>query len=215
MAYNKKAVREIRKTYLPVRSKISSRLREFKDIWKHGSEEDIFSELVFCLLTPQSKAKVCWATVEDLLDGRQLYNAGAGTLSRKLCKVRFRNNKARYIVEARKKFLKNGKISVRSKLGNPRIARDWLVHNIKGMGYKEASHFLRNIGFGENIAILDRHILKNLKFTGVIRKIPASISKKHYFQIENKMKIFAKNIRIPLNHLDLVMWYKEAGEVFK
>ena len=29
------------------------------------------------------------------------------------------------------------------------------------MSYKEASHFLRNIGFGENIAILDRHILKN------------------------------------------------------
>jgi len=57
--------------------------------------------------------------------------------------------------------------------------REWLIRSIRGIGYKEASHFLRNIGLGENLAILDRHILKNLKFFGVIEEIPASLPKKN------------------------------------
>lgn len=32
--------------------------------------------------------------------------------------------------------------------------REWLVGEISGMGYKEAGHFLRNIGMGENKTIL-------------------------------------------------------------
>ena len=83
------------------------------------------------------------------------------------------------------------------------------------MGYKEASHFLRNIGLGEDLAILDRHILKNLKFTGVIKDIPKAMTKEQYFNIENKMKKLSQRSKIPLGHLDLVMWYKEAGEIFK
>ena len=84
-----------------------------------------------------------------------------------------------------------------------------------GIGYKEASHFLRNIGYGEDIAILDRHILKNLKLLNVISDIPASLSKKQYLLIEKKMKQFSKKINISLSHLDLLLWYREAGEVFK
>ena len=45
-----------------------------------------------------------------------------------------------------------------------------------GLGYKEASHFLRNIGLSEDIPILDRHILKNLVLLGAIDKVPSSIS---------------------------------------
>ena len=64
------------------------------------------------------------------------------------------------------------------------------------MGYKEASHFLRNIGLGYDIAILDRHILKNLKLFNVIDEIPSSISKKKYFEIEEKMRNFSKKIKL-------------------
>ncbi|MFW5800234.1 MAG: DNA lyase, partial [Spirochaetota bacterium] len=93
--------------------------------------------------------------------------------------------------------------------------RVWLVKNIKGYGYKEASHFLRNIGFGDNIAILDRHIYKNLKLLNVIDEIPKSASPKKYIEIEQKMREFSKEINIPMAHLDFVLWYKEAGEIFK
>jgi N-glycosylase/DNA lyase len=132
--------------------------------------------------------------------------------------ARFKNKKAHYLVEARKLFLRDGKISIRSclrKFDNISACRDWLVQNIRGLGYKEASHFLRNIGLGENIAILDRHILKNLAIIGIIADIPNSMSRKNYLEIERKMIEFAGRIHIPVSHLDLLFWYKETGEIFK
>lgn len=64
--------------------------------------------------------------------------------------------------------------------------------NIKGLGCKEASHFLRNIGLGNDMAILDIHILGNLKRYKVIEEIPSSISRKNYLNIEDKMRKFCK-----------------------
>jgi N-glycosylase/DNA lyase len=101
------------------------------------------------------------------------------------------------------------------KLVKNKNERDWLVRNVKGIGYKEASHFLRNIGLGEKFAILDRHVLKNLKLLEIIKEIPEFLSKKRYLEIENKMKNFADIIKIPLSHLDLLLWYKETGKIFK
>ncbi|MBW2339203.1 MAG: hypothetical protein JRF50_02490 [Deltaproteobacteria bacterium] len=85
----------------------------------------------------------------------------------------------------------------------------------KGIGYKEASHFLRNIGFEQNLAILDRHILKNLKWFGVIEEISGSLTKRQYFDIEKRMLEFSKAIHIPMSYLDFVMWYKETGATLK
>ena len=103
--------------------------------------------------------------------------------------VRFGRNKAEYIILARRKFMEEGSIrKIIDGWDDSFTAREWLVKNVKGMGYKEASHFLRNIGKGENLAILDRHILKNLLLLGVIEKIPSSISKRRYYEIEKKMK---------------------------
>ena len=93
-------------------------------------------------------------------------------------------------------------------------AREWLVKNIKGYGYKEASHFLRNIGKGFELAILDRHILKNLVEFNVIDGIPA-LTKKKYYEIEKKMKEFSERIGIPMAYLDFVLWYKQTGRIFK
>lgn len=218
MPYNKKAVSQIKRSYASVRPQIKSRLNDFRSIWKNGSEKDIFAELVFCILTPQSKAISCWQTVNDLIKKDMLHGSSAVSISRQICKVRFRNNKAKYIVLAREKFKQNGHVSVRpflNRISDIPGKREWLVHNVKGYGYKEASHFLRNIGMGSNIAILDRHILKNLKRAGVIIEVPASITRNRYMEIEQKMSAFSKKIGIPMDHLDLLFWSMEAGEIFK
>ena len=93
--------------------------------------------------------------------------------------------------------------------------REWIVNNIKGMAWKEAGHFLRNVGFGDEIAILDRHILKNLVRLQVIDEIPKTLTKKIYLEIEDKMKIYCKETNIPMASFDLLLWYLEAGEIFK
>ena len=212
------AIREIQRLYSVERGRIEARLRNFKRLWQTGSEEDIFAELAFCLFTPQSKAVFCWETVKNLIEKDLLLKSTNARISRELNRVRFRNNKAKYLVEARRLFAVNGSVALRPRIrefADVMDARDWLVRNVKGLGLKEASHFLRNIGHGEQLAILDRHILRNLNAFGVIDEVPTSLPTKKYLEIEQKMKEFAKMISIPPHHLDLLLWCKETGEVFK
>lgn len=214
----KEIIQQIKKIYCLKEEEIKRRLDEFKHKWELGNEEEIFAELVFCILTPQSKARSCWASVENLFNKNLILEGNKNRLVKELGGVRFKQKKANYIIEARRWFSYNGKVSIRPKIGqfgDVYGVREWLVQNVKGVGYKEASHFLRNVGFGEEIAILDRHILKNLKLLGVIETIPTHLTKTRYFEIERKMKEFASRVNIPMSHLDLVLWCKETGEIFK
>lgn len=204
--------------YKTRKNEIASRLKEFEKCWTKMNDEEIFSELTFCLLTPQSKAKSCWDAIETIRDENLLLNGTVEQIKKRLHSVRFHNKKARYIADARELFKHNGRIVIKPLLkqfADIHECREWLVKNIKGLGYKEAGHFLRNVGLGENIAILDRHILRNLEMLGIIDKIPISLSRAKYMQIEKDMADFAKQINIPLAHLDLLFWSKETGEIFK
>ena len=165
-------------------------------------DENIFYELCFCLLTPQSKAKNADIIVKELKNKKFLEKK---LNPKKLLQknIRFHNNKTKYLLEAKSKF-KSGL----------NLERSWLVKNIKGFGNKESAHFLRNIGFKDN-AILDRHILLNLKEYKVIKEIPKTLSNKKYQEIEDKFKKFSKKVNIPLDHLDLLFWSKQTGEIFK
>ena len=211
-------VEEIRAIYNSKREEIGLRLHEFEKIWKTGTREEIFAELVFCILTPQSRGISCWAAVENMMKKGVLLAGDASQIVKELNKVRFLYKKSEYIIEARKKFLDDSKVSIKSiinRINDGHEAREWLVRNVRGIGYKEASHFLRNIGFQQNLAILDRHIVKNLRFIGVLKEIPGSISRRRYLDIEKRMMEFSEAVQIPMGHLDLVMWYKETGEIFK
>ncbi|HEC88697.1 MAG TPA: N-glycosylase/DNA lyase, partial [Thermoplasmata archaeon] len=191
-------VDEIKKIYSSIKNEIENRLNEFNELWNKGNDKKIFAELIFCILTPQSKAKICWSAVENLMK-KSLIDIDKEEILRELNGVRFKYKKAEYIYKAIKFFNNEGKIIIKpliKKFENVYKAREWFVCNIKGLGYKEASHFLRNIGMGEKIAILDRHILKNLKILKVIDEIPKCLSKKRYIDIENKMRRFAEEINI-------------------
>lgn len=208
-------VEELMQHYNPVMSQIEARLMDFRRIWETATDEDLFLELAFCLLTPQSKAKTCWKAVERLNEKRMIKSSVQAQISQELGGVRFHQRKGEYICLARNMFCARSLRATLAGFSDPAAAREWLVENIKGMGYKEASHFLRNIGLGENLAILDRHILKNLVLLSVINEVPPSLTKRVYLEIERKMTAFSREAKIPMSHLDLLLWYKEAGEVFK
>jgi N-glycosylase/DNA lyase len=208
----------LKKIYRTKKKEIISRLKEFEAFRSDKNDEEFFTELVFCILTPQSKAKMCWDTILKLRKQDLLLKGNVEQIKKGLSCVRFKNKKAEYIVKARRLFMNDGSVSIKPLLtsfDDIYKCREWLVKNIAGIGYKEASHFLRNIGLGENFAILDRHILKNLNLLGVIEGIPKSVSKAIYIRIEQNMVEFAKQIDIPIPHLDLLLWYKETGEIFK
>jgi len=209
--------KEVLDIYSVIKPEIEKRITEFKKVWGESDNNAIFAELVFCLFTPQSSARQCWKAVKILLEKNLLFEGDWSAISAEINMVRFRNNKSKYLVEARERFV-CGTHGIRDCLdmhADDFDKREWLVKNVKGMSYKEASHFMRNNGMGERIAILDRHILKNMKLLGVIDEIPKSINRKSYLELEGKLSAFSKRIGIPLDHLDFVLWYKEAGEVFK
>ncbi|MCX8197774.1 MAG: N-glycosylase/DNA lyase [Candidatus Micrarchaeota archaeon] len=204
-------------SYRKRKKQIQARLDLFKRAGKMGGKR-LFEELAFCLLTPQSKALSCDSALKELKRRGLLYGGSAEEIAAALAKkVRFHNKKAEYLVLARESLGQGffRKLEEISFLPDSMQAREWLVKNVKGMGWKEASHYLRNIGRGDGIAILDRHILKNLKKHNAIRSMPKTLTAKKYLLIEKKMEEFCRKRRIPMAHLDLLFWSEETGKVFK
>jgi N-glycosylase/DNA lyase len=179
---------------------IKNRISEFKNFDRDNGKR-VFEELVFCLLTPQSKALNSDKAVKELVNKNLLFDGNVSNVSGVLKNrgVRFHNVKAERIVNARKLELV--------------FDRDWLVENVVGFGLKEASHFLRNVGVF-NYAILDRHVLKNLVANGVINEIPV-LNRKNYLLIEEKFREYAMSQELTVEELDLLFWSKETGMVFK
>lgn len=209
---------ELLNYYKTRKEEIKKRLEKFEETFSK-SDEEIFAELAFCICTPQSKATVCWKAVESLVKNNLLYTGNIGQIRPFLNAVRFGDNKTNYIVEARE-FFTDGKLNIKRKISsfnNSFQLREWLVENVKGLGLKESGHFIRNIGFDYNnqLAILDRHILKNLEELGIIREIPKTLTEKKYFEIEKLMERFAKKLGMSIYELDLLLWSKETGMVFK
>lgn len=188
---------------------IQSRIKEFEKL-RNESYSRLFEELCFCICTPQSKAVLADKAIKRLKKEGYLHKGDNICIRGCLGGVRFPNNKSKYIEQARNFDLKNTLDSC-----DDLTAREEIVKNVKGIGLKEASHFLRNIGRANELAILDVHILKNLKKFKVIKEIPSVLTKKTYLDIEGKMKAFSKKAGIPLRELDLLFWSMETGEVFK
>jgi N-glycosylase/DNA lyase len=202
---------EMTQNYKVRRNAIKRRLQEFSNV----PPSEYFYELAYCLLTPQSSAAHAEQVVAKLKEARfQNRDVNpAPFLRQKECYIRFHNMKSRYLVLLKGQFAEIAKEI--SKSENSYTLRDWLVKNVLGLGYKEATHFLRNIGKNDGLAILDRHILRTLKNLGVISSIPASINKKTYIKIELRFAKFASDIGIVLDELDLVFWSMQTGEIRK
>ena len=210
---------QILELYQIKKSEIQKKLEEFREVLNQ-SDERTFAELAFCICTPQSKAFACWNAISSLVKNNFLFIGNDKQVRSFLNSVRFADTKTKYIIEARNFFTENGKLKIKEKIKsfkNTFQLRDWLTGNIKGIGIKEASHFIRNIGFDykNQLGILDRHILKNLKKFGVIKEIPKTMTRKKYLEIENKIRKFSERIGIPLYELDMLLWSKETGKVFK
>jgi len=196
----------LQKEYNQRKEIIINRLDDFKRI----KQEDLFYELCFCLLTPQCPAKKADAIVGEL---KKADFKNKNIDPHKFLKTtRFHNNRAKYFLEMKSKYN-----FIEQQLKSIKIAeekRDFLAENVKGIGLKEAGHLLRNTGH-EGLAILDRHILKHLAELKVIDEIPKTLTGKKYFEIEEKFKKFSDRVKIPMDHLDLLFWSIETGEIFK
>lgn len=196
-------LRKIRIAKEKVGKQVEEKLKEFE---KNSllTPEEKFLELCFCILvanTSIEKTLEVWKKV-----GKGFLFLSENKLKEKLKELGYRfYNRAKYIVVDRK-FIKDLEVAVSSE--NP---REWLVKNIKGIGWKEASHFLRNLGF-KNFAILDRHVLKILAENKIINK-PKGLTKAFYLETEEKLRKIAEKLGISLAELDLYLFYLDTGRI--
>jgi N-glycosylase/DNA lyase len=189
---------------------VDSRIREFKELGKKSSEE-IFNELCFCILTANFTATGGIEIQREI--GNGFLTLPEHELAEKLHGLshRFPNTRAKYIVHARKH--KDSLVEIINSFDSEKELRKWVVDNVAGVGYKEASHFLRNIGF-DNLAIIDFHIIDILVKYGIIER-PKTLTRKRYLEIENVLEKIAKKLDISLAELDLYLWCAETGKVLK
>ncbi len=186
-----------------VKNIIDRKIEEFNKT-KSKDFNSLFGELAFCILAAGTSAELGIKTINHL--GETLHKGNKEEIQKKLKEVyRFHTIRAGYLHEARDTFKKID-------LNDPRI-RDCLVKGIKGIGLKEASHFLRNIGFFD-YAIVDFHIVDILEKHNLIEK-PKTMTPKKYLEIENVLRNLAKELNMTLGELDLYLWYLETGKVLK
>jgi N-glycosylase/DNA lyase len=201
----------LRNLYLSKKGAIRRRLAEFRAV----DPSEYFYELVYCLLTPQTSAERAGKVVEELqrLSFHALLIDPEPMLRNRSAYIRFHRTKSNHLLKLKDNF--PAILKALSEHTDPSAKREWLVKNVMGLGYKEATHFLRNVGLNGGLAILDRHILRNLRRYGAIRSVPKSLSRRKYLSLERSFMRFSERIGISLDELDLVFWSMETGMIRK
>jgi len=189
------------------KNQIKRRLSDFKKIRTHDA---IFYEMCYCVMTANGSAKAGRHAQKRLEDTNFLQT---GIIGECVEGVRYCENKKKFLLHNRANIIADNIDLSKYVSGDAYELREKIANNsryFKGLGWKESSHFLRNIGFC-GLAILDRHILKNLKALGAIDNVPASLTKKTYLEIEEKLKVFSEHSGIPMDEFDMLVWAHESG----
>lgn len=189
---------------------VEKRWKTFLTLGKNGSEEELFSELSFCVLTANWSAKGGIRAQKEIGNGFCSFTRKELESALKKIGHRFPFARSNYIIQNRWIV---GKLRRIISMPSER-AREYIVKNVKGIGWKESSHFLRNVGV-KNVAILDKHIMKMMVSAKMIDEIPKRWTKSRYLDYESRLAKVAEYFKIPLGKLDLYMWYTVKKSVDK
>jgi N-glycosylase/DNA lyase len=212
---NAGACEELRLIYLKKKELIGARLLEFKDVFENGDDKRLFKELAFCILTSAVGPKVGLVSVNAVND--ILMDGSEGEIYEHLQHVHKYPQRANYIVHTREYLKRDFDFKLRNlvlSFNDSIERRDFFASNkdIKGIGYVQASHFLRNIGFS-SYAILDKNIMRSLYELGVVDSSKPPTTKKKYLEIEAKVRTFADTVGIGVDELDLLLWSEMTGYI--
>ena len=178
----------------------------------------LFEELCFCIFTANTSAEMGLKAVDAVRN--VLISGNADEMTRRLEGIyRFNNVRPAHIVHTRTYLRNSLNFKLKEKIKsfkNKNELRDFFALNkdIKGLGFKESSHFLRNIGF-KGYAILDKHIINSLHEFGILKTNEKPKNHKQYLEIEQKFIDFSKDVGIDMDELDLLLWSRKNGRILK
>ncbi len=209
------ALEELKSEYSRRKDMIEAQLGEFRKIRESADDRKIFEELAYCILTSAVGPKVGLRSLEAIKD--ILLEGTAEDTESTLKRIHKYPEKAYFIVHTREYLKREYGFKLRELVDSfpdPEERRDFFALNkdIKGLGYTQASHFLRNIGFG-GYAILDKNVIKSLYDLGIIDSPKPPSTGKKYKEIENRMKSLAGELGIGLDELDMLLWSLKTGRI--
>ncbi len=231
----KKSLAVLKERHHAQKAQIKERLAQFRQIpsepvvWSYQhermklirtsapAEQRLFEELAFCILAANTSAEMGMKTVDKLR--HMMRRASPAEMTAAIRgSYRFINLRPEYIVHSRT-YLQQLEVPLHELVGSfedKHELRDFLADNtgIKGIGYKEASHFLRNVGIG-GFAILDKHIVNTMHEFGIVPTNKTPSSRKQYFELEQKYLEFSDKLGIHPDELDLLLWSRKTGKILK
>lgn len=194
-----------------LRARVLERAEEF--LLNNKAGEDIwFRELVLCILTANSSFISAYKALNCVFE-YNFFSLDQYKLSKilKECGYRFYNLKSKYLMEAKSLYGSLKKIVKPLADRDQWEAREFLVNKVNGIGYKEASHFLRNVGYFD-LAIIDRHVLRFI--TDIVGDIKLR-KRRDYFLVEGLLRSIADGLNIQVGLLDLFIFFKQTKTLVK
>ena len=197
--------------------------------WKQRSEEDLWEELVLCILSSNLNYETAASAFVHLQKNRfldyqyLLKDDSFQDIANELCKsiflpkkkdgslrkYRFPNVRANNIVKAaRVIYHENRGINyLLNSFNSEYEAREFFSRQIPGIGFKEASHFLRNIKYSSSLAIIDTHIINFLEERDIPNNfVGKSLNVQKYLLYEKIMKEISSYYDYKLPIFDLAIW---------
>lgn len=194
--------------------------------WTTMTEDDLWREVVACILGSRVRFEIAHSAVERMQRKRLLCEPrrssrfeqyeqdvirvlsdieGPGAQSRYPF-FRMRANQIRQAAER----LYGCRETIRAFLENSRDTRDArrrLASEVSGLGPKQASLFLRNIGYTVHVAVLDVHVLTYMSWVGLTEAPIKSVSTlRKYEALEDAFIERAYSFGYAPDRFDLAVW---------
>ncbi len=201
----------------------------------HWREYDLRKELIGCILGSQVRHEMAVAATENmeyagLLDDACWFDCKDEGFESRVLEVltgqsddlphsgsyRFPQARSKQLAQARNAL---AQIPLATRLADdvaPKHLRKNLITDIPGLGPKQASMFLRNIGRSYDLAILDTHVLRFMDMQNLLSIKQARIGTvKGYERAEGVVIDYADSLGYPAGYLDWAIWatMKAAREI--
>lgn len=199
--------------------------------WRLLTEDEMLYEAAICIFGSQMQFEMAVATADRLRDQGLLFSkqlTGMTDCEVQIVEVlsqplsvpdkdgsvrkvmpRFRNRLASLLVTTVTEMYGKGH-SLRRLLFSANSAKDarkHLILKVWGFGPKQASLFLRRIGYCADLAVLDAHVLDYLHLTRGIRIAPSRLGRLScYEEIEDTFREIASRFGHSLGCVDLATW---------
>jgi len=199
--------------------------------WTAMEEAELWHELVSCLVSSGVQFELAAAALANL-DAHGLLNwvgmeAAAPAFEQRIsdvlskpidfqrgCKVRstqryrFPRSRANYIRRTAEQVYRSGSIKeILATSIDSLETRRQLINICVGIGPKQSSLFLRNVGLGHDLAIIDVHVARYLRLVGLMPVCgPGFGNLTTYEKVETVVQNYSIGLGLSMQALDIAIW---------